>query len=179
MRSLRLNERCKIHLDLLSVRKHILVRKGCLLRVSFNDFDLLLRQPIQLIHQRINLPARGLDLPLVEFLIGGHSGGRLMARSRLMDEICTVRSLGQPSSLQRHLEKAARAGTLESYEVPLHRNPCREELHRRASTKSVCDQRIFSICSRCLSPSSYQACPHCGQYSFGVLCTLGFLATLG
>ena len=45
---------------------------GC----TLDDLDLLLRQPIQLIHQRINLPVRGLDLPLVEFLVGGDSETR-------------------------------------------------------------------------------------------------------
>jgi len=41
----------------------------------FNDPNLLLRQSIQLIHQGINLPVGGLDLPLIEFLIGGDGGG--------------------------------------------------------------------------------------------------------
>jgi hypothetical protein len=36
--------------------------------------NLLLRQPIQLIHQSVNLPVRGLDLPLVELLVGRDSG---------------------------------------------------------------------------------------------------------
>ena len=38
--------------------------------------NFLLRQPIQPIHQPINLPVGGLDLALVELLVGGGSGSR-------------------------------------------------------------------------------------------------------
>ena len=37
----------------------------------FHDSDLLLRQLIQLIYQRVDLLVAGPDLPLVEVLIGG------------------------------------------------------------------------------------------------------------
>jgi len=37
--------------------------------------NLLLRQPVQLIRQGVNLPVGGLDLPLVEFFVGGDGGG--------------------------------------------------------------------------------------------------------
>jgi hypothetical protein len=61
------------------VRQHTVSSQRCR-RLSpgctLDDLDLLLRQPIQLIHQRVNLPVRGLDLPLVEFLVGGGSGTR-------------------------------------------------------------------------------------------------------
>ena len=38
---------------------------------SLHDSDLLLGQPIQLIHQRVDLRVGGLDLALVELLVGG------------------------------------------------------------------------------------------------------------
>ena len=40
-----------------------------------DDFDLFLRQPIQLVHQRVYLPVGGLDLALVQLLVGGDGGG--------------------------------------------------------------------------------------------------------
>jgi len=45
-------------------------------------------------HQRVNLPVRGLDLPLVEFLVGGDGGGRRIARFRLTFRAFVQRSGG-------------------------------------------------------------------------------------
>jgi hypothetical protein len=41
----------------------------------FHDSDLFLGQPIQLIHQRVDLLIGGLDVALVELLVGGDGGG--------------------------------------------------------------------------------------------------------
>lgn len=40
-----------------------------------HDSDLLLGQPIQLVHQRVDLRIGGLDLSLVELFVGGDGGG--------------------------------------------------------------------------------------------------------
>jgi len=49
----------------------------------FDDLDLLPRQPIQLVHQPVNLPVGGLDLALVELLVGGNGGGGELLVQRL------------------------------------------------------------------------------------------------
>ncbi len=40
----------------------------------FDNGNLFFRQGVQLVHQRINLPVRGLNLPLAEGLIGMDGG---------------------------------------------------------------------------------------------------------
>ena len=63
------------------------VRAGCARRRGrrWGDSETRkpLRQPIQLIHQPINLPVGGLDLPLIELLVGrgGGSGQRSVTLS--------------------------------------------------------------------------------------------------
>ena len=42
---------------------------------SLDDFDLVLRQVVQFVHQRVNLAVGGFDLPLVQLLIGGDGSG--------------------------------------------------------------------------------------------------------
>ena len=44
-----------------------------------DDSDLVLRQVVQLVHQRVNLAVGGFDLPLVQLLIGGDGGSGELA----------------------------------------------------------------------------------------------------
>ena len=48
----------------------------------------------QLIHQLVNLPVRGLDLTLMQLMVGGDGSGRRIARFRLTAQADDVRHLG-------------------------------------------------------------------------------------
>jgi len=58
-----------------------------------NDGDLFLRQPIQLVDQRVDLPVRGLDLPSVECSAVGYGGcGQLLVQLQHAFTSVTIRS---------------------------------------------------------------------------------------
>ena len=55
---------------------------------SFHNLDFLIGQPVQLVHQFVNLAVGGVDLTLVQFLVGLRFGGSLtlVQFQHLLDE---------------------------------------------------------------------------------------------
>ncbi len=54
----------------------------------FHDLDFFLRQPVQFVHQRVNLPIRRLDLVLIHLAVGGGArrGQALVQLQHPLDE---------------------------------------------------------------------------------------------
>jgi len=79
--------------------------------------NLLLRQPVQLIHQRVNLPVGGLDLPLVELLVSGDDGGQ-PAACLAYRSVVSAPQLANQASLVRDMRRVLRGSVLGCHSFP-------------------------------------------------------------